>query len=192
MSEFIWLENSRVRLEPLTTEHIDNLLPYATNPKLWRGNNTIKITGRDDLEQYVQTALKERDSGQSIPFAVFDKKMNVYAGSTRFANIVWEHKRIEIGWTWIGQEFQGSGLNKAMKYELLNYCFEELLMNRVELKTNELNNQSRQAILSLGAKEEGVLRNHMIMYDGKLRNTVYYSITKEEWPMVKEKLQNRF
>ena len=185
------LSNDRVQLERLSLKHLDILLNIALEEQLW--NVQLKnLSSKVEYEQYFNQALKEANMEQSIPFAIFDKQKNKYAGSTRIANIVKEHKRAEIGWTWIGTEFQGSGLNKAMKHEMLKYCFEVMNLNRVELKTDEINTQSRNAILSLGAKQEGIFRNHMVTDSGRIRNTVYFSILKEEWPEIKKKLELKF
>ena len=129
--------------------------------------------------------------GTALPFATVDRKSGRAIGSTRFGNIVPEHKRIEIGWTWISPQFQRSAVNTEAKFLMLRYAFERLGCNRVELKTNSLNMRSRNAILRIGAKEEGTLRSHMINPDGTLRDTVYYSILAPEWPDVRARLEAR-
>lgn len=151
-----------------------------------------QISSERDVELFVTQAIKDRDLQKSIPFVILDKKSNSIAGSTRFGNLVAEHKRVEIGWTWIAEIYHGSGLNKAMKFLMLQHAFETMNFNRVEIKTNELNHRSRRAIESIGARFEGILRSHMINSDGTIRNTVYYSIILEEWPQVKQMLLSKY
>ena len=179
------LENRRVLLRPMQLTDVALLAPLAlSQPELYR-LMTSYIHSPEDLCRFVEQGVLDREAGISIPFIIFDKQNNLVAGSTRFGHIEDQHKRLEIGWTWIGKEFQGTGLNKAMKYLMLEYAFEVMDMNRVEIRTNELNLRSRRAIESIGGRFEGILRHHMINDDGTLRNTVYYSILKEEWPEIK-------
>lgn len=185
------LENKRVLLRPLVAEDIQELAPLALGePELWRYTAT-RIMDRQGLECYIDLALRERDSQISIPFLVVDKVNNRVAGSTRYMPVA-EHKRVEIGWTWIGKAYQGTGLNKAMKWLMLQHAFEQMDMNRVELKTSERNLTSQRAIQSIGGVREGVLRSHMINDDGTVRNSVYYSIIKEEWPAVKSNVFQKY
>ncbi|MEC5142591.1 GNAT family protein [Chitinophaga sp. 212800010-3] len=185
------LENKRVLLEPLQLTHLEVLAPVALIPSLWEVQ-LQQITTVADLEKYIRTGLADREAGVSIPFVITDKKENKVAGSTRYMNLLIPHKRTEIGSTWIAPEFQGTGLNKAMKYAMLQYAFEVMDVNRVELKTDALNTQSRNAILSIGCKEEGIFRRHMITNSGRVRDTVYFSILKEEWPEVKERIFGKY
>jgi RimJ/RimL family protein N-acetyltransferase len=185
------LENKRVLLRPLVAEDIQELAPLALGePELWRYTAT-RIMDRQGLERYIDLALRERDSQISIPFLVVDKVNNRVAGSTRYMPVA-QHKRVEIGWTWIGKAYQGTGLNKAMKWLMLQHAFEQMDMNRVELKTSERNLTSQRAIQSIGGVREGVLRSHMINDDGTVRNSVYYSIIKEEWPAVKSNVFQKY
>ena len=118
-------------------------------------------------------------------WTIIDKRTNKIAGCTRLAEISWKDERGQIGWTWLGKEFQGTGLNKAVKYLILEYGFDKLDLNRIELKADERNLQSRKAMKSIGATEEGTLRQHMKIHDGYLRNTVFYSFLKSEWEEIK-------
>jgi len=181
------LENKRVLLRPLQPEDVAVLQPVAAQPALW-AVGTVDLTQRSALEKYVDQAIQERERKEGIPFVIIDKQENRVAGSTRFTAVVPAHKRAEIGYTWIDTALQGTGLNKAMKYAMLQHAFEVEGLNRVELKTDELNTQSRNAILSIGAKQEGIFRHHMIVTNGRLRNSVYFSILKEEWPEIKERV----
>lgn len=192
MNFYPHLENKRVHLRPLQESDIGLLRPVAlAQPELFRFMSTF-IKSDDDLKRFVLQALSDREDGKSIPFIIIDKSINIPAGSTRFGNIEQQHKRVEIGWTWIGAEFHNTGLNKAMKYVMLQYAFETMGMNRVEIKTNEHNQRSRRAIESIGGQYEGLLRNHMVNDDGTSRNTVYYSIIKEEWSDVKARIFDKY
>jgi RimJ/RimL family protein N-acetyltransferase len=186
------LENKRVLLRPLQESDITLLGPVAlAQPELFQFMSTF-IKSDDDLKRFIGQALSDRIEGKSIPFIIIDKKTNTVAGSTRFGNLEVQHKKAEIGWTWLGKEFHNTGLNKAMKYVMLQYAFETMGLNRVEIKTNEHNQRSRRAIESIGGQYEGLLRNHMINEDGTVRNTVYYSIIKEEWPGVKDRIFSKY
>jgi RimJ/RimL family protein N-acetyltransferase len=185
------LENKRVLLQPLQQEHLEALLPVALDSSLW-AVQLNKIENRQDLEKYIRTALLEKEAQISIPFVIIDKKENRIAGSTRYMGLSILHKRTEIGSTWISPSLHGSGLNKAMKFAMLQYAFEVMELNRVEFKTDELNTQSRNAILSLGCTQEGIFRQHMIASTGRVRNTVYFSLLKEEWPDVKQRIFGKY
>lgn len=176
----ITLENARVRLVPLSFEFYDEIEHIALDPELW----TLAISPihtHAQLDAYLINALTEKADGIGYPFVIIDKLTGEVAGSTRFNNIVPDHKRLEIGWTFLAKRFRGTGLNLACKYELLRFAFETLQFNRVELKTDVLNLQSRRAMEKIGAKPEGILRNHMLCHDGRLRDTIYYSILQSEW-----------
>ncbi len=174
------LENERALLVPLTEEHINALRPIAMEAVLWKyGLNDL--TSEGELEKYIHSALKDMANGTAMVWAITDKTTGAIAGCTRLAEISMKDLRGQIGWTWIGTAFQGTGLNKAVKSAILTFGFDTLGLNRIELKADERNTQSRKAMLKMGAKEEGVLRQHMRTHDGYLRNTVFYSILKEEW-----------
>jgi RimJ/RimL family protein N-acetyltransferase len=179
------LENKRVLLKPLSEEDFEGLLAIGLAPSLW-AVSINKIATQEDLQQYLKTAIQQREKGQAVPFTIIDKQTNKIAGSTRYGNISFEHKRLEIGWTWLGEEFQKTGLNRACKYELLQYAFETLHMQRVELKTDALNTNSREAMRKMGATEEGILRKHMITEGGRSRDSVYFSIIADEWPKIRQ------
>jgi RimJ/RimL family protein N-acetyltransferase len=185
------LQNQKVILRPLQQSDEELLWPVAQEKALWiYGLKDLSI--RENLNQYIKAALKDREDGICAVWIIIDPVSGKVAGCTRLAEISWKDERGQIGWTWIGKEFQGSGLNKAMKYEILKYGFETLGLNRIELKADERNVQSRKAILKLGATEEGTLRQHMKIADGFIRNTVFYSILKSEWPEIKAKIKNEF
>ncbi|MEP7142753.1 MAG: GNAT family protein [Ferruginibacter sp.] len=182
--QVIILENDRASMTPLMLSDLEALELIAYHPKIWKVGMS-NLTGPAQLKAYIQTALAEKESHLSYPFLIFDKQSNRVAGSTRFGNISFENKRLEIGWTWLHPDFHGTGLNKACKFLLLQFAFEKLGFNRVEIKTDAINHQSRKAILNIGAKEEGIFRKHQITSEGRIRDTAYYSIINDEWPAIK-------
>jgi RimJ/RimL family protein N-acetyltransferase len=143
------------------------------------------------MAAYVELALKEQANGMSLPFAQIEKATGRLIGSTRYMNIDRVHHRVEIGCTWIGREWQRTAANTEAKYLLLRHAFETLGCMRVELKTDSLNDKSRAAILRIGAKEEGIFRNHMMTSTGRIRHTVYFSVIDSEWPEVKSRLERK-
>jgi RimJ/RimL family protein N-acetyltransferase len=182
------LEGTHVRLEPLTIDHLDALIAIGLDPDLWRWTLARNHTP-DDMRQYVETALAERQAGQSLPFATVERSSGRVVGSTRFAAIERVHRRVEIGWTWIARPWQRTAVNTEAKYLMLRHAFEVWRCLRVELKTNSKNERSRRAILRIGATEEGTLRKHQLNADGTSRDSVYFSITDDEWPSVKRRLE---
>lgn len=177
------LSNSKVTLRPLEATDEALLLPLALDKDLWTyGLKNLSVPGA--LEIYIKNALRARDNGTCAAWVILDHRGNI-AGCTRLAEISWKDGRGQIGWTWLGKEFQGTGINRAMKFEILQFGFTRLGLNRIELKADERNSRSRQAIARIGATQEGILRQHMKTHDGHLRNTVFYSILKSEWPGIK-------
>jgi RimJ/RimL family protein N-acetyltransferase len=185
------LENERSRLEPLAEVHYEQLLPIAMHRELW-AFTSADIKNEEDFRNYFNTALDERRKQLSYPFAIYDKLNQCYAGCTRFANIFFAHKRLEIGWTWYNPSLQRTGINKATKYLLLSFGFEQLGLNRIELKTSLLNLKSQGAMLKIGATKEGILRRHMIADNGSVRDTVYFSFIAEEWPGIRSSKFSEF
>ena len=187
----IVLETDRVLLRPLQLEDEEALQLIADDDSLWiYGLQDLSKPG--ELNKYIRKALEDRDNETTAVWTIIDKKTNKMAGCTRLAEISWKDERGQIGWTWLGRDFQGSGLNKEMKFLILSYGFDVLNLNRIELKADERNLQSRKALLSIGAKQEGILRQHMKIHDGYIRNTVFYSILSAEWDTVKEQYFKNF
>ena len=186
-SQELILANSRARLEPLTESHYQFLWPIAAHKELWEFTS-VKVNTEDDFKKYFNQALSERKDCLCYPFAIFDKQNNRYAGSTRFGNFSFEHKKVEIGWTWYDPSLQRTGLSRACKALLLGYGFETLDLNRIELKTSLTNIKSQTAMQRMGATKEGVHRKHMINDDGSSRDSVFFSIIKEEWPAIKQRV----
>lgn len=181
----IILENAAVLLRPLKMSDFDNLLNIATEDGNLFQFFPKAAYSETLLRDYIDNAMEERKNKSRYHFIIFDKKKNAYAGSTGFLNISNADSRVEIGSTWIGKDFQRTGLNRNCKFLLLSYAFEELGAERVELKTDERNTKSRNAIEKIGGKFEGILRSHTLMHDGFRRNTVYYGILKNEWVHLK-------
>lgn len=181
----IILENAAVLLRPLKMSDFDNLLNIATEDGNLFQFFSKAAYSETLLRDYIDNAMQERKNKTRYHFIIFDKKKNAYSGSTGFLNISNADSRVEIGSTWIGKDFQRTGLNRNCKFLLLSYAFEELGAERVELKTDERNTKSRNAIEKIGGKFEGILRSHTLMHDGFRRNTVYYGILKNEWVHLK-------
>ncbi len=188
--EPVTLEGRHVRLEPLSLDHHAALSAVGLDPELWRWT-TATVRTPEDMRAYIEEALSGQAGGQALPFATVARDSGQVVGSTRFGNIERVHRRVEIGWTWITRPWQRAAINTEAKYLMLRHAFETWGCVRVELKTDSLNERSRQAILRIGSKEEGTLRNHMITDTGRLRHTVYYSIIDEEWPAVKAMLEGK-
>jgi RimJ/RimL family protein N-acetyltransferase len=178
------LENNRVLLRPLDIADEAELQVLANDRELWTYGLT-DLSQPGELNYYIRKAIEAGAEGTCAVWTIIDKQTNSIAGCTRLAEISWQDERGQIGWTWIGKKHQGSGLNKAMKFLILQFGFEELMLNRIELKADERNIRSREAIKGIGATEEGVLRQHMKIHDGYLRNSVFYSILRSEWEGVK-------
>jgi RimJ/RimL family protein N-acetyltransferase len=184
----ITLEGKFVRLEPLSMNHFERLCNVGLDPELWR-RSTINVHTPDEMESYIETALRWQTEGHALPFAQVEQATNSVVGSTRFAAIDRTHRRLEIGWTWIAKPWQRTAINTEAKYLLLKHAFERLDCIRVEFKTDSINEQSRKALGRIGAREEGILRNHMITHSGRIRHSVYYSIINTEWNEVKARLE---
>lgn len=166
---------------------IASFYPLTQQASLWK-YFTVPLHRMEVLEKWVETALAEREVGKRIPFTIIEKSTGSICGSSSFGNISFFDKRIEIGWSWLGKNFLGTGINKHAKFTLLRYAFEELQFERVEFKTDFLNERARYGLLKIGAKEEGVLRSHMTMWNNRRRDTVFYSILKQEWLEIKERI----
>lgn len=184
------LAGNVVRLEPLSASHLDALAGVALHPELWRWT-ALTIGTRHDLEQAADDAWKAQEAGSALPFVIIDVQSNQVAGWTRYMNADAAHRRLEIGHTFVAPQWQRTRVNTEAKYLLLEYAFEELNCIRVEFKTDVLNTTSRAAIERLGAIQEGILRSHMVMGGGRLRDTVYYSILASEWPAVAARLRDK-
>lgn len=190
----IILEDDFVLLRPLQESDVENLLEIAINePETWH-YSLVSAHGKENLTNYIQHAVKSRANNTEYPFIVFDKKSGKYAGSTRFYDIQLTFKTLQLGYTWYGKDFRGTGLNKHCKFLLLQFAFETLGMERVEFRADNNNQRSIAAMKSIGCKVEGVLRNHMPTFNSDVRrDSIILSILRTEWfDAVKENLKNKF
>lgn len=181
------LESNLVLLRPLSSVDFDALREIAFDPDIWKFTPS-RISNEEELRFYLNTALDELKKNTRYPFIIIDKENKKAAGSTSYGNISFKDKRIEIGWSWLGKDYRGSGINEHCKFLLMQYAFEKLGFVRVEFKTDVLNERARKALTKIGAVEEGVLRSHTLMNEGRRRDTIYYSVLASEWQSVKEKL----
>ena len=186
----ITLESPRVRLEPLDESHLPGLAEAISDGELWNLGVT-SVPRPEQLPAFLDAAQSAFAAGRELAFATIDKCSGRIAGSTRFRCIEAAHRRVEIGFTFIGRSWQRSHVNSEAKLLMLEHAFENWQVNRVELLTDLLNHASRNAIARLGAREEGLLRSHMVMRDGRIRDSVIFSIIASEWPIVRAGLQAR-
>ncbi len=183
------LQGKHVRLEPMTEEHVSGLAEVGAGQTFWDFMLYGNINTADDMHNWVLDILSRAEKGTDLPFVVIHLASGRVAGATRYLNIVPKDRGLEIGGTWYGPEFQRTPVNTECKYLLLQHAFETLDCIRVQLKTDLRNERSQKAIERLGAVREGVLRNHMILPDGRYRDSVFYSILDTEWPEVKKRLE---
>ena len=176
-----------VQLEPLSLDQVDGLCRHGLDPQLWRWIPS-PVGTPDEMRAYVEAALADQARGVALPFVIRDRSSGQIVGNTRFGNIAAADRRLEIGWTWVAASHQRTGVNTEAKTLLLTHAFEALGAHRVELKTDALNEKSRNAIARIGAVQEGIFRRHMICASGRVRDTVYFSIIDSEWPAVKARL----
>ncbi len=187
----VTLIGSLVRLEPLSVQAIQDLAGVGLDPEIWQLMLYGEIQTVQDMHEWVIDLLKRQGRGTDLPFVVVHHGLNRAIGATRYLNIEPAHNSLEIGGTWYGKEFQGTAVNPEAKYLLLRHAFETLGCQRVQFKTDARNLRSQKAIERLGAVKEGVLRKHLILPDGTVRDSVYYSILDDEWPQVKANLEAR-
>jgi RimJ/RimL family protein N-acetyltransferase len=184
------LEGQHVRLEPLSPAHEESLIAAAGDGELWNSTVTI-VPSRATMAGYIASALEAQAQGRELPFVIIQKPSGQIVGTTRFYAIEPADRHVEIGYTWLAASAQRTAVNTEAKLLLLTHAFDVWQCIRVALITDVLNQQSRTAILRLGAKEEGVFRNHMVMPGGRYRDSVCFSIIEAEWPEVKARLQAR-
>ena len=181
------LEGSRVRLEPLELSHVARLAEVALDPELWQWT-LARPTDAAGIQAWAEAAIAARAAGTDFPFVTLEASTGRPIGSSRYLNIVLEHRRLEIGWTWVARPWQRTGANREAKLLMLGHAFDTLGCRRVEFKTDSRNEPSRTALLGIGARFEGIFRNHMVMPDGPMRHSAYYSVIEEEWPAVRANL----
>ena len=182
------LSGRHVRLEPLSLAHLPALQAAGADEGLWT-YFVRSFAAPEAMRRFVESALADQQAGTALPFAVVDVASGTTVGSTRFGMIDRHHRRAEIGWTWLAPARQRGPLNTEMKYLMLRHAFEALGLLRVEFKTDVLNEKSRRALERIGATQEGIFRNHMVMHTGKIRDSVWFSVIDRDWPRVKQHLE---
>lgn len=187
ISSHLILETDKVKLRPLEQKDISPFSELVKETSIWK-YFTYELNETGQLEKWVGIAINEREKGIRIPFTIIEKSTKTITGSSSYGSISYYDKRIEIGWSWLGTQFQGTGINFHAKFCLLNYAFEILQFERVEIKTDNLNERAKQGLRKIGAIDEGVLRSHMQMPKGRRRDSVYFSIIKDEWPAVRKSI----
>lgn len=175
------LQSPRVKLVPLCADHAGELYEAGRDEAIWEYLPRSVFSSSDDALAWIDAAREEMQAGQRIPFAIIDRRSGRLAGSTSYLDIQRDHRTLEIGWTWLGKAFQRSFVNTECKLLLLEHAFDVLHAMRVQFKTDRRNQPSRRAIERIGGTFEGVHRNHMLLPDGTIRDSAFYSITKEEW-----------
>jgi len=181
------LETEKVLLRPLQHLDIASFSQIANDDSLWK-YFTFLLNDPVEMQKWVELGLKEREEGKRIPFTIIEKATGNICGSTSLGSISYYDKRIEIGWSWLGKQYQGTGINFHAKFSMLSYAFDVLDWERVEIKTDNLNERAKQGLRKIGAKEEGVLRSHMQMPLARRRDSIFFSILKNEWPQVKNSI----
>jgi RimJ/RimL family protein N-acetyltransferase/uncharacterized glyoxalase superfamily protein PhnB len=179
------LESSRIQMRVLHREVIPLLQSIAPSGTTWK-YFTKDLNSEQGYNAWMQEALQDYGAQRRVPFVIFDKEINQYVGSTSYGSISFFDKRIEIGWSWLGDAFRGTGVNTHAKFLLMQYAFETLGFERVEIKTDNLNERAKAALVKIGATPEGVLRNHMQMHSNRRRDSIYFAVLKNEWPDVKK------
>ena len=174
------IHSSKVVLRPMEPEDFNQMKNLTKDTDMWY-YFTSDLSDEVTLKNWIATAISDHQKQKSLPFTIFDTETNKVIGATRIGNISEAHSRVEIGWTWICKEYQGTGINGHVKKLLFNYLFTETSIVRIEFKTDVLNIPARKAMEKVGLVKEGILRNHTLMTNNRRRDTLYYSILKEEW-----------
>jgi RimJ/RimL family protein N-acetyltransferase len=179
------LETDRVLLRPIDENDLDAFFDLAQDDGMWN-YFTLNLANKEDLQKWMDAAKSDKAAGTRRPFTIIDKKINQISGSSSMGNISYHDLRLEIGWSWLGKKFRSSGINFHAKYSMMRYAFEELNFERVEFKTDVLNERAKQGLRKIGGREEGILRSHMTMWNNRRRDSIYFSVIKKEWPGLKE------
>ena len=179
------LETDRVILRPISENDFNDLLELAQEQAMWK-YFALNLADREHFQKWMDAAFADSFAGTRIPFSIIVKKTGEIAGSMSLMNISYHDLRTEIGSSWLGKNFRGTDINRHAKYAMMRYAFEELNFERVEFKTDVLNERAKQGLRKVGGKEEGVLRSHMTMWHGRRRDSIYFSVIKNEWPSLKQ------
>ncbi len=183
------LETNRVLLRPIEESDFTTFLDLAQDEEMWY-YFTLNLADKDHLRKWLDSAFTDKAAGSRRPFTIIDKATNKIAGSSSLGNIAYHDLRIEIGWSWLGKNFRSTEMNRHAKYSMMRYAFDELNFERVEFKTDVLNERAKRGLRKIGGTEEGVLRSHMTMWNDRRRSSVYYSVLKDEWSRLKSSLFN--
>ena len=186
----VTLSGRHVRLEPMSLAHLDGLRAAGADPEIFAWY-PFPVSGAQNMRAFVESALKDQEQGKALPFVFIEPATGAVIGSSRFGAIEASHRRAEIGWTWLTPRVQRTPVNTEAKLLMLGHAFEALQLIRVEFKTDSLNQKSRNALLRIGAAEEGTFRNHMVTHSGRLRHSVYFSVIDADWPAVKARLEDK-
>lgn len=182
------LETRIALLRPIEENDFRSFLELAReDPAMWE-YFSLNLADEVQLKQWMEMAFADKNANTRRPFTIIDKRSNAIAGSSSLGNISFHDKRVEIGWSWLGPAYRSTGLNRHAKYTMMKYAFESLGFERVEFKTDVLNQRARQGLKKVGGIEEGILRSHMTMWNNRRRTSIYYSVLKEEWPGLKERI----
>ncbi len=182
------LETNIALLRPVEENDFNSFLQLAReDPAMWE-YFSLNLADEVQLTRWMEMAFADKNANTRRPFTIVDKRTNAVAGSSSLGNISFYDKRVEIGWSWLGPAFRSTGLNRHAKYAMMKYAFESLGFERVEFKTDVLNQRARQGLKNVGGIEEGILRSHMTMWNNRRRTSIYYSVLKEEWPGLKERI----
>ena len=184
------LENEHVLLRPVRPEDREPLRAIAMDPAIWR-YFPIRVATDADFDAFFDSGLDDQAAGRRVVYHITDKRAGRTAGSMSFGNMAEKDGRLEIGWSWLGRESQGQGVNRWAKFLMMRQAFEQMAAERVEFKTDMLNVQARHGLCNIGAREEGILRSFNPMPDGRRRDAVYYSVLRAEWPQVRDQLLTR-
>jgi len=180
------LETDKVVLRPVDRNDFESFLQLAKEDEDMWIYFTLNLGDENQLAKWMDMAFADKNAGTRRPFTIIDKKKNKIAGSSSMGNIAYHDLRLEIGWSWLGKNSRGTGINRHAKFCMMNYAFGELNFERVEFKTDFLNERAKQGLRKVGGKEEGILRSHMTMWNNRRRDSIYFAVLKNEWPRLKE------
>ncbi len=186
----IILENDAVLLKPISAADLSGYADIAIDEAIWK-YFVFNIENYNDVVEFVEDGIKASRTGERICFTIISKHYDQIVGSMSFGNVSHKDRRLEIGWSWLGSTFQGTGINQQAKFLMMQYAFETLSYHRVEFKTDVLNQQARRGLVKIGAAEEGILRSHTQMPHNRRRDTIYYSVLESEWPKIKSDIFGR-
>ncbi len=179
------LQTPKVFLRPLEANDYDTFLELAQDEDAWK-YFTLNLADKKQLQKWMEQAFADKAANTRRPFTIIEKSSNKIAGSMSMGNISMYDLRLEIGWSWLAKEFRGTDINRHSKFSMMKYAFEELHFERVEFKTDELNTRARKGLEKIGGREEGILRSHTKMWNNRRRDSVYYGVLKNEWPLLKQ------